>query len=179
MSLPFSQTQCFFVAILVFIGVGLQRGWRRELVSLVFILLASFLVNQSTSGDVGLFLGRFFSALMNSPASQTAQATGFLAGPFWSLVIFVGLVVLGYYVGNQAFPKPVNAQERCIGVIPAVIGGAFVLGYLSNYFTATGGHVMVDVESPNPGNYITVIFFIVVVAIVVAVVASWKKTVKK
>ena len=175
MSLPFSQAQCFFVAILVFIGVGLQRGWRRELVSLVFILLASFLVNPGTSNNVSSFLSRFLAFLMNSPAPQAT----FLAGPFWSLIIFIGLVVLGYYVGNQAFPKPTSAQERFIGVIPAIIGGAFVLGYLSNYFTATRGHVTVDVESPNPGNYIAVIFFIVVVAIVVAVIASRNKAAKK
>ena len=91
------------------------------------------------------------------------------------------MVALGYYVGNKAFPRPSSPQERFIGIVPAVIAGAFVLGYLSNYFRTTAGRstVSVDIQSPDPLNYAAVIFLIAVVAIVVAVIASRRKAAKK
>ncbi|GCE27046.1 hypothetical protein KDA_25300 [Dictyobacter alpinus] len=185
MSLPFTEQQCFFVAILVFVVVGFQRGWRRELVSLVFILLASFLVHQDTSNAVGSFINRLPAvigyAAGASQQPQTSLATGFLGGPFWSLIIFAALVALGYYVGNKAFPRPFTPQERFIGIVPAVIAGAFVLGYLSNYFRTTAGRstVSVDVQSPDPLNYVAIIFLIAIIAITVAVIASRRKAAKK
>src|SRR5689334_10713548 len=102
MSLPFSGPQCFFIAILGFIVLGFQRGWRRELVSLVFVLLASVLIHADTSDNISSFLGRIpvvFAYMTNSTPPAPASPS-FLAGPFWSLIIFTGIVVLGYIVGN-------------------------------------------------------------------------------
>jgi hypothetical protein len=184
MSLPFSEQQCFFVAILVFIVLGFQRGWKRELISLVFILLASFIVHPNTSIVVGNFLTRLLGAVGGSSAthpSPVTQVTSLFGSSFWSLIIFAGLVILGYYVGNRAFPQPATPHERFIGIVPAVVSGAFVLGYLSNYFKTTAGSssLKVDMQSPDPLNYIAVIFMIAIVAVVVAVIALRHKPVKK
>ena len=186
MSLPFTEQQCFFGAIFIFIVLGFQRGWRRELVSLVFILLASFIVRPNTSNEVGNVLMRLPGVMGGAGASSSnqqpvAQVTNFLGGPFWSLVIFAGLVMLGYYVGNRAFPQPTTPHERFIGIVPAVISGAFVLGYLSNYFKATAGSasLKVDMQSPDPLNYIAIICMIAIVAVVVALIASRNKAAKK
>jgi hypothetical protein len=184
MSLPFTEQQCFFVAIFVFIVLGFQRGWRRELVSLVFILLASFMIRPNTSNAVGNFLTRL-PGVMGGASSSTSQrpvtqVASLLGGPFWSLVIFGALVFLGYYVGDRVFPQPTTPHERFIGVVPAVISGAFVLEYLSSYFKATAGSssLKVDMQSPDPLNYIAVIFMIAIIAVVVAVIASRRKPVK-
>jgi hypothetical protein len=110
-----------------------------------------------------------------------AQVTSLWGGPFWSLVIFAGLVLLGYYVGNKVFPQPTTPQERFIGIVPAVISEAFVLEYLSNYFKETAGSasLKVNMQSPDPLNYIAAIFVIAVIALVVALIASQRKPVKK
>jgi hypothetical protein len=185
MALPFTEQQCFFIAILAFIVIGFMRGWRRELVSLVFILLASFLVHQDTSNTVGNFISRLPSvigyAAGASSTPQTTLNTTFLGGPFWSLMIFIAIVGLGYYVGNKAFPHPTTPQERFVGIVPAVLGGAFILGYLSSYFRATGGQaaLIVDVQSPDPIHYLSVIFFIAVVAVLVAFFAARRKSAAK
>jgi hypothetical protein len=187
MLLPFTEQQCFFIAIFVFLVLGFQRGWRRELVSLVFILLASFIVRPDTSNAVGSVLTRLPGVIGGASASSStsqqpvAQVTSLWGGPFWSLVIFAGLVLLGYYVGNKVFPQPTTPQERFIGIVPAVISGAFVLEYLSNYFKETAGSasLKVNMQSPDPLNYIAVIFVIAVIALVVALIASQRKPVKK
>ena len=182
MSLPFTEQQCFFVAILAFIVIGFMRGWRRELMSLVFVLLASFLVRQDTSNMVGGFFSRLpaligYATSGSSPQPTTANTT-FLGGPFWSLIIFATIVGLGYYVGNRAFPAPTSPQERFIGVVLSVLAGAFVLGYLSSYFRTTGGRsaIVVDVQSPDPMNYLAIIFTIAIIAVGVAMFVARKKS---
>jgi ABC-type polysaccharide/polyol phosphate export permease len=178
MQLPFTDQQCFFVAILVFMVFGFRRGWRRELVSLVFVLLAVFLIKPNTSDYVGGFLARLpgiVAYLTNAQPQPVSSSTGFLAGPFWSLVFFVGLVALGYYVGNRVFPKPSTPQERLIGIIPAIISGAFVLSFLGGYIRTTSGgrsNININVQPPDPTSYIPIIFVIVIVAIVAALIVS-------
>jgi hypothetical protein len=184
MSLPLvNGPMCFFIVILVFLVLGFQRGWRRELVSLVFVLLASVLIRADTSDGVGNFLGRIpvVLALMvgaNTPETsstpQTSDATPLLAGPMWSLLIFGGVVVLGYIIGDRVFGKPATPQERFIGVIPGVISGAFVLGYLSNYVQSVSGspNLTLDLSTTSPANYVPVIFVIAILALVIALIAA-------
>lgn len=185
---PFTDQQCFFVVMLAFIVIGFQRGWRRELVSLVFILLGVFLVRP----DNGRTFGQFLVRLPNTIAflltgSQQAQpvpesSTNFF-GPWGSLLLFAVVVGLGYFIGNKAFPaKPATPTERFIGIVPAVISGAFVLSYLSGFFTADSAGrktLMLAVQSPDPANYVPVIFVIAILAVVIALIASRAKKVSK
>lgn len=179
MYLPITDQQCFLIALLAFVVIGFIRGWRRELVSLVFVLLAVFFIRANTSTSFGDFLNRVpstFGYLFGSPqATPTGISTspGAMA-PFWSLVIFAGVVMLGYYVGNKAFPKPNTSHERFIGIVPAVIAGAFIMGYLSNFFVQQNGQprLMVAVPAPDPANYVPIILVIAIVAVVVALIAS-------
>jgi hypothetical protein len=178
MSSLFSGPGCFFVAILAFIVLGFQRGWRREVISLVFVLLASVLIHPETSDAIGAFLGRipavfaFLTGTTVSPGST--QSLSLLGGPVWSLVIFAGLVVLGYVVGNRVFGKPATPQERFIGIVPGVLSGAFILWFLSNYIqTVTHQAVApVNVTDVDPGKYVPAIFVIAILALVVALIAG-------
>lgn len=162
----------FILAILVFIVLGFQRGWRRELVSLVFVLLACFLVTPSTSDGLSMFLGQIprAFALLTNPASAPPPPTspGFFSGPWWSLAIFAGLIFLGYVVGNKVFPKPATPPEQFIGIIPAVISGAFIFWYLSRYQPTP----VIDLSATGPTAYIPVIFVILILALVVALISA-------
>lgn len=181
MVLPLNSQQCFFITMLVFIVVGFTRGWRREVISLVFVLLAVFLIHPDTSDALNGFfarLGNFISYLsgsgepLNSPPSSSGIS--FLSGPFWSLVIFLLIAVLGYYVGNRVFPPPSTTHERFIGIIPAIITGAFVLFYMSSYARSTGGsaNLQVQVAPPDPTTFAPTIFVLALVALVIGLIAS-------
>jgi hypothetical protein len=182
MSLPFTEQQCFFVAILAFVVIGFQRGWRRELVSLVFVLLAVFLIRPDSGRTFGQFLSRLPAVLAyllggnSAPPSATPEAvTGFL-GPWGPLLVFLLIVGLGYYIGNRAFPRPGMPQERFVGIVPAIISGAFILAYLSSMLPRSQGNlVTVAVQAPDPANYVPVIFAIAIVSLVVALVAARAK----
>jgi hypothetical protein len=182
--MPFSAEQeCFFVAILAFIVIGFQRGWRRELVSLVFVLLSVFLIHPDSSSGFGAFLGRLFAAMgfvasSQTPSSSSSQPVNFLAGPVGSLILFGALVGIGYYVGNKSFPKPANTHDRFIGIVPAVISGAFLLNYLKDYFPKNAqGQPSIDLNLSllDPSNYLPILFAIIVIALVVALVSARAK----
>lgn len=181
MSLPFTEQQCFFVAILVFVVIGFQRGWRRELVSLVFVLLAVFLVRPDSARTFGLFLARL-PAVFAYLVGGSAQANTFspdaagLLGPWGLLLIFALVIILGYYIGNRAFPRPAAPQERFIGIVPAIISGAFILAYLTSVLPKSGGNqVTLALEAPDPSNFIPVIFVIAIIALMVGLVAARAK----
>ena len=172
-----SQT-LFLLVMLVFAFIGFQRGWKREVVSLVFVVLAAILIRPNTSDSVGGFFNRLpsmFAYLSGQPQPEQHQATvgNFFTGPTWSFFIFVGLCLLGYYIGNRVFPKPATPQERFIGIIPAIIAGAFVLAYLTQYVQT------VSVSTPNPSNYVAIIFIVAIVALVVALIAGRVKKAKR
>ncbi|QBD81393.1 hypothetical protein EPA93_37645 [Ktedonosporobacter rubrisoli] len=185
-SLPFTDQQCFFIAMLVFIVIGFMRGWRRELVSLVFVLLAVVLMRPDTSQSIALFLARIpgtFSYFLTGKGISP-EVTSSILGPWWPLLGFLSLLALGYYVGNRAFPtSPATPQERFLGVIPAVVSGAFVLAYFSSVVTrGPNGQPLfvISMQAPNPVNYIPVIFIIAIVAVVIALIAARaKKTTAK
>lgn len=185
MSLPFTETQCFYVAILVFIVVGFQRGWRRELVSLVFVLLGIFLIRPDSGKTFSEFLTRLpqvFGFLVtgssSSNAQPPAQATDFFLGPWGAIILFAAIVGLGYFIGNKAFPKPGTPHERFIGIIPGIVSGAFIMAYLSSLIpkTANGQSLFtVAVQAPDPGNFVPVLFLIAIVAVIVALIAARAK----
>ncbi len=180
-SLPFTAQQCFFVAIFIFIVAGFFRGWKRELVSLVFILLGIVLVNPASTNAIGQFLTRLPSTISylttgtaNNPSLIPAQNYTF--GPLGTLIIFFLIIAAGYYAGNQAFPKPASAGERFIGIIPALVSGAAVLYYLdhSGIFASTGnGATFATVfQLPDPGTYIPFLFIVAIVALIVALISN-------
>ncbi len=186
-SLPFTDSQCFFVAILVFIVVGFQRGWRRELITLVFVLLAVILIRPNTNGGfiTGLFaripamFDYLFSGSTRTGATGTAVSSNFL-GPWGTLLAFIIVVALGYVVGQRVFPKPTTPTERFIGIVPSVISGAFILYYLTTgpFFaknTSGQSFFSVVVQPPDPTNYVPIIFVIAVVAVVIGLIAARAK----
>ncbi len=187
-SLPFTASECFFVAILVFIVVGFQRGWRRELITLVFVLLAVILIRPSTDGGfiAGLFaripalFNYLFTGSTQTGSTGTAISNNFL-GPWGTLLTFAIVVAIGYVVGNRAFPKPTTpTTERFIGIVPSVVSGAFILGYLTtgNFFAKNQqgqSFFSVVVQPPDPINYMPILLVIGIIAVVVGLIAGRAK----
>lgn len=183
MSLPFTETQCFYVAILAFIVIGFQRGWKRELVSLVFVLLAIFLVRPDSGKSFSDFLNRLpsvfgFLVTGTPTGNTTTPTTNFLLGPWGAIILFAAVIGLGYFIGNKAFPRPGTPAERFIGVIPGIVSGAFIMAFISSLIpkTTTGqSFLTVAVQAPDPGNFVPILFLIAIVAVIVALIASRTK----
>jgi hypothetical protein len=173
--------QCFFIAIIAFGVFGFQRGWRREMVSLVFTLAGIlFLV----FGRVGLAQFVF----INLPRATTTLLTGGTsngqpaptitdADPKVAIstgIAFIVFIVLGYLISYRAFDKPKTPSERLFGIIPAVISGYAILTFVTTAFGKTSLFT-VNVNTPNQNlisSYLLVIFIVIVVAVIVALIAA-------
>lgn len=180
MFLPITSQQCFFTALCFFIVVGFIRGWCREVISLVFVLLAVCLIHPDTSDALNCFLGRSGYAItyLGGTAQQLpptcSSVVGFLSGSFWSLAIFIFLVALGYLIGNRLFPQPRLVLDRFFGIVPAIISGSFILFYLNSFFRVAGqpANFQVNVQQANPNQLVPVLFVIVIVSIILALLAA-------
>jgi hypothetical protein len=184
MVLPLTSQECGFSILLIFIVMGFMRGWAREVISLVFILLAVCLVHPNTSDTLNCFLGRsgnfiaYVSGSSSLPSPTCYAAIGFLGGAFWSLLIFILLIALGYCIGNLLCPCPRFLLPRCLGVLPAVISGTIILFYLSFYIRAIGESASLELslQHLNPGSLLPIVFVIIIIVLIAALIAScWRK----
>ncbi|MBV8823326.1 MAG: hypothetical protein JO123_11095 [Ktedonobacteraceae bacterium] len=165
--------QIFFFGILVFAIIGLQRGWRRELISLVFAMIGAFLLIPGNGNTFQVFLDRLLGATGVLISGTQPPPPGPL--PSWAaLAAFAIVLGLGYYISTRAFPKPATPAERIIGVVPAIITGAIVLDYLFQYFTNVTGSPTVNLSlpTPDPTSFVPILFVIALVSVVVALITS-------
>src|SRR5947209_9372395 len=172
--------QCFFIAIIAFAVFGFQRGWRREIISLAFILTGIlFLLFGSLSLAQFVFvkLPRATQILFTgAPPAQPAETLG-SNDPRVAIstgLAFIIFVALGYLVSSRVAPKPTVPAERIWGLIPAIIAGYAILTFITAAFGRTSLFTL-DVNTPNQGvisSYLLVIFVVIVVAVIVALIAA-------
>lgn len=180
MLLPLTSQECCFSVLLIFMVVGFIRGWGREVISLVFILLAVCLVHPDTSDAFNCFLGRsgsfigYMSGLSQLPSAACYPGISFLGGAFWSLLIFVLLLALGYCIGNRICPQPRCLMTRFLGILPSVISGTILLFYLCFYMKAIGGptNLRVNLQQLNPSSFVPAIFVILIITLIAVLIVS-------
>lgn len=178
MALLLTAPQCFFIAILAFAVVGFQRGWRREVISLVFILAGVLFLYLNGGRGVAQFLftrlpvvfqdatGANTSAASTSPSDSQVLITTFL--------VFVVIVGVGYVVGNRAFPPPTAPSDRILGIIPSIVSGYAIILYITTAFSRTP-LITIGVNTPSQAllsSYMVVIFVISAILVVISLVAS-------
>jgi hypothetical protein len=180
MAWQLTAPQCFFIAIIAFGVFGIQRGWRRELVSLVFVAtgilflifgsvgLTQFVLVNLPRATETLLTGATPSTPATTIAStdnRVALATGI------AFIVFVGL---GYLLSYRIAPKATTSADHIWGAIPGVVAGYAILTFV----TAAYGHsslFSVAVVPPTQSlisSYLLVIFIIMVVAVIVGLIAT-------
>ncbi|HVB74305.1 MAG TPA: CvpA family protein [Ktedonobacteraceae bacterium] len=184
MELLLSSQQCFFIAIVGFGLIGFIRGWRREVISLAFALTAVLflLLNGGSALAQIVFIKLpvafqyfFGSGSPQKPPSPSAQQTLIV-----TLVAFVLIVVIGYMVGNRAFPAKGNAlspADRLLGILPGLVTGYFLITYISNTF-ARNPVISVGVGTPSQDvltNYVPLLFVVAIVVVIAGLIASRAK----
>lgn len=183
MSFLFTPQQCFIIAIAGFGLLGFWRGWRREVVSLAFALtgVLFLLLNGGTAltqlvfVKMPLVIHDIFSTGPVTTPSQPSSGDELIV----TLITFVVIVVVGYLVGNRAFPggKNLPAAERLLGILPGLITGYFLIVYLSNIF-ANSHLITLGVNTPNENvitNYVPLLIIVAIVVVVLGLIASRAK----
>lgn len=175
--------QCFFIAIIAFAVFGFVRGWRREIISLAFILTGIlFLIFGSLGLAEFVFVKLPRAIQIVFTGAAPAQPAETLSSTDLRVAISTGLafiifVALGYLVSYRVGPKPTVPAERFWGVIPAIIAGYAILTFI----TPALGRISLlslNVNTPNQSlisSYLLVIFMVLIVAVIVALIAASTK----
>src|SRR6266704_1960547 len=114
------QDALFLISIIIFGIIGYRRGWQRETVSLLFILVGLGFLNLNGGTYLSKILYQF---LENKPISDTA-----LLHSHHNVLVFVTIasliviVALGYIIGSRS-PKAKDGQARTLGLIPCFLPG--------------------------------------------------------
>jgi drug/metabolite transporter (DMT)-like permease len=178
-----SAQQVFYSAVIGFGVLGFRRGWRREIISLAFILTGILFLILGSLGlaqFVFINLPRAMQALFAGVTPTQPAPTMAASDPRVAVataITFIVVVALSYLVSQKIAPKPANPAERIWGVIPAVISGYAILYFITQASGKTS-LLTFNVGSPNQdlsSGSLLVIFVVVVVAIVVGLIAAGSK----
>lgn len=179
--MPLNSGQCFFIAIVFFAVLGLMRGWRRELVSLVFTLAAILIVYLGGGTVMANIVFRRIPLLMQDPNNPQPPGppTSFQV-TIVTILTFIVLIALGYYIGNKAFPRPTTPGERVFGVILGIITGIAIYSSLSQLNSLVGTGPVLTLSLPTPsssivGNSLFLIFIVLVVLVIIGLVTTRAK----
>lgn len=184
-TLPFTSSQCFFFTILAFAVAGWFRGWKKEILSLLFVLIAAFLVHPSGDQSFAQALARIPAALVYLLSGQTGNPPSVSnapspLGPWGPLLAFILIAAIGYYVGEKAFGKPATLTEHILGMLPAIGAAAIFLNFLntSNFFGKDPqGHPVFSImlQPPDPGQFVPVLLVISILVVIGGLIATRAK----
>lgn len=187
-TLSLGGLQFFFIVILVFAVIGLLRGWRRGIVSFGFEMVALLLLFIDQGRWLADFLFNKLPEISQLIAGNTTNTgTSNVSDTnlvITKLIVLALMIVIGYFVGNKAFPKPATPPDRLFGILPAIVGGYFMVFYLTNYLgtSTSSSQLSVDIGTPSQdtvGNSVLIIFIIAVVVVIAALIAANAKKAKK
>ncbi len=171
------QNALFAIFILAFAWSGYRRGWKRETVSLLFIVLG--LVFLMLSG--GVYLAKLlYQLLLNVTLTDNELITSHQRFVFiTSIFAFAVIIVLGYVIGRRAFPKPPISQDRVLGIIPGIITGALLAAYLTYYLiqstqttVISAGTVFLDIIPNLMANFTVVVIFVLALVVIIIGLAA-------
>ena len=182
MSVLLTAPQCFFLVILAFAVVGFQRGWKRELVSLGFSLVAVLFLYLGGGKGLAQFLFLRLPVILQLAVGGTASnaQTGTVSTSdvlITTIVTFIVIIGAGYLIGNRAFPRPNSPSERLLGILPAIVTGYFLMLYVTNVLS-TASLITFGVSTPKQdvvGSYMLIIVVAAVVIILAALIATSAK----
>ena len=172
------QEALFLLSLIIFGILGYQRGWQRETVSLLFIILGVGFLDLNGGAYLSKLLYQFLLGRSISEQDLLRSHPNVLT--FVTIASLIVIIALGYIIGSRR-PKAKSGQERTLGLIPGLITGA-VIGAELTYFilpnsaksVITTGTVQMNLNFL--GNVtVLLIFVIAVVAVVIGLMASRPK----
>ena len=180
MSFILTSVQFYAIVIAIFAIFGFARGWRREVVSMAFIVpTVLFLYVGGGNGLAGFFLQRIpYGTNFLTDGAVGPKTLPPPPGPNQVLVVaiiaLIAAIVLGFLVGNRAFKPTGTPTERFVGIIPGLVEGVAIVAMIGRLF-ASNPQITVGTATPNPnnlGNGFLLIFLIAVAALIIGLLAG-------
>jgi len=170
------QGALFAIFIIVFAWSGYQRGWKRETISLLFIVLGLVFLLMNGGVYLAKLLYQLLLGVNLSNSELIASHQRFVL--VTSVLAVAAIVAIGYALARRMFPKGAG-PDRTLGIIPGIITGAVVAAYVTYFlFPSTqttqisAGTINTDIIPNLTANLTVVVIFIAaLVAIVIGLAA--------
>ncbi len=172
------QDALFLLSIIIFGIIGYRRGWQRETVSLLFIIVGVVFLNLSGGTYLSRLLYQFLEGKSISDANLLRSHPNVL--PVVTIGSLVVIIALGYIIGSRS-PKAKDGQARTLGLIPGFITGAVIGAELTYFLLPSSGKSVITTGTIQMnlnflGNLtVLLIFVIAVVVVVIGLMATRKK----
>src|SRR5579884_2433620 len=188
MALLLTAPQCFFITLLAFVLLGFIRVWRREVISLGFVLAGVLFLYLNGGIALAQFLfvrlpiaiQDMFGANPGSAKASSAPPTATMVF-ITTLLAFAVIVAAGYIISNKAVPAKQSAAtpaDRLIGIIPGIITGYALINYITTTFSRAP-IITLGINTPNQNFVSGSLLIVVVVGVVAAVAGLIASSVKK
>src|SRR5579863_9563847 len=170
------QGVLFAFFIIAFAWSGYQRGWKRETISLLFIVLGLVFLLM----DGGVYIAKLLYQLLLdvnlSNSELIASHERFVL--ITTVIVFGVIIVAGYAIARRLFPRAAG-PDRVLGIIPGIITGALAAAYITYFlFPSTqttlisAGTIYTGIIPNLTANFtVVVIFILALVAIVIGLAA--------
>lgn len=172
------QDALFLISIIIFGIIGYRRGWQRETVSLLFIIVGVVFLNLSGGTYLSKLLYQFLEGKSISDANLLRSHPNVLTAV--TIASLVVIIALGYIISSRS-PKPKDGQGRTLGLIPGIITGAVIGAELTYILLPSSGKSVITTGTIQMnlnflGNLtVLLIFVIAVVVVVIGLMATRKK----
>jgi uncharacterized membrane protein required for colicin V production len=172
------QDALFLLSIIIFGIIGYRRGWQRETVSLLFIIVGVVFLNLSGGTYLSRLLYQFLEGKSISEANLLRSHPNVLT--VVTIASLVVIIALGYIISSRS-PKPKDGQGRTLGLIPGIITGAVIGAELTYFLLPSSGKSVITTGTIQMnlnflGNLtVLLIFVIAVVVVVIGLMATRKK----
>src|SRR5260370_8771954 len=157
MSFILNSGQFYLIVIAIFAIIGFARGWRRELISMAFIVPSVlFLYVGGGDGLAGFFLQRIpYGTNFLTDGAVGPKTLPPPPGPNQVLVVaiiaLIVAIVLGFLVANRAFKPTGTPPERLLGIFPGLVK-AIATSSMIGRRLARSPKLTAGTAAPNPTN---------------------------
>jgi hypothetical protein len=180
MSFVLDSGRFYTVVIAIFGIIGFVRGWRREIISMAFIVpTVLFLYIGGANGLASFFLQRVpfgFNFLTGGaigpkslPPPPSSNEVLLVA-----VVTLLVAIVVGFLVSNGALKPTGTPTERFLGIIPGLVEGIAIVAMIGHLF-ASSPQITFGTATPNPNNLgsgFLVIFLIAIGALIIGLLIA-------
>jgi uncharacterized membrane protein required for colicin V production len=175
-----TATQCLFIALIGFAVFGFIRGWRREIISLAFILASIVILVFWSIPLTQLILVKIPRAvtLLTDGTAGKAEATitsnSDMRVTIVAAVTFVIVSVAGYLLSYRLAAKATTPADHILGLIPGLLAGFLIVNFVTSSINKSSlfSFAIASPSQPQVSSSLLIIFLIVVGALIVGLIAA-------
>jgi len=175
-----TATQCLFIALIAFAVFGFVRGWRREIISLAFVLASIVILVFWSIPLTELILVKIPRAVTlltdgtAGKAENPVTSNSDMRVTIVSAITFIIVGVGGYLLSYKLGPKATTPADHILGLIPGLLAGYIIVNFVTSSINKSSlfSFAIASPSQPLVSSSLLIIFLVVVGVLIVGLIAA-------